>query len=1780
MKTLLKALACLLVLAGAIAQSSAAGLVTQGTLQAALDLTGQSPGYATNTINNSGAIGGLWVVDPTNWSTGVGLRQNPINTSARVATMPSVITEPGGALALLFDGSATNALSLYSAALSAGGTNLWAASTLTGVNPHYSVEVWAMAPVLGAYSTMVSWGTTSTSSNEFVFGYGMSDGNVGGALNQGANTFNWGGGGAPAAGTYHHLVATYDGTTTTLYCDGVAVNSSTNLQGGTSFAPATNFSINIGSTRANGGIATGQGSGTGHARMHIAKVRVMDGVLSASDVLNNYNVDKATYVMTPSTLAAGHSPIHRYTFNNAPSAIFGTAVVPDVGTLANANATVYASASGSASLASFTGTKLHMEGGSPTNGAFVDLPTNLISSLSAIATNNGLTVGSPGYNSTPGTGTGQVTLEGWLTVRGHPNFWQTYFAFGDTTATNVASGSSPIGAATGNVVSGKIIGLAQWGQGGPGGLSTASNNIGQLTNSNGGYGGINMWLFQQNNNSPTDTKMDLNGNGDQFYGGYSNSVATGGTPVTDDSWYGYGQNQFFPFTMTHYACSWNEANGEIITYINGVETSRNITDKKFYMIYDRNCWLGRDLNNNNPTLEGDYDEFRIYSNVLSPAEVLGNYEVGPDTVNSAPLGTVSAVHFVRTSTTSNWVGTTAYFTVTADYSGGASGVNVFANGVTYSVDDSTVISLTPGMMRFLKPGTTTVHATYGSQSDALTIQVVPLAATLKHRYSFKAADSTGQPYDSIDQTDKGDGPGYPSGNYGYFGATWAARPGVPGDGWVTTTNGAASGIPGWIDFGPNLIDPNYNALTVEMWASFGAPGGTAPLFSFGDQRINPGSYPGGLLLSNLNGNGAPNGALPMRGRYYIEAYSRPNEVLNWSADDPGQGAPNGGTTYGLNRGGGAVLDNQTNVHIVAEYHPTGGFAKLWINGIPVNTSTNQYLPFVYSLVDNYNYVGLSVNSGYTDGGQLSPGVFNFISPTISGVGPVGQNQTTNNMTVDEFRIYAGILPQSNIVINLATGPNLIVNNPGNLNSVSLVTPSALLVNQSLQSSLSGTFDNVTNVNLFLYDTNSTVFSSDTSKLTISATGLLTGVATGSAYIVASYPGFGTTSNLVNVQSITPIMTHRWSFTTNTGPTVTNVSTNQTWDSIVGAFNATNFNNAYETNGHLVLNSNSMDFLQLPTSVIDSTYAVLSIEYWGSYTNGGTNASFTDVFGFGDVNNTTGFGRFYINFTEHDGNNAVSLHINPTDPTAGGAGETAVTSANGTGFDGKTNIQVVATFHPLAGFMQLYTNGVLVGTNTLSTVVPTALQLLSDQVSYIGKPLYTANGFLTATIDEFRIYKGLMSPLQVLVDAATGPDVFLDLQSTNLAPIGALSGISLNVPNTAMYADQSETISLNASFANVPSMNVYRYVPTLSGSPTFPVLTSGNSNVITVLNSNITAVGIGSTTLTATWRNMTSQTVTVTVQVPPGPVALKRRFSFNESVGASGPKDSVTGQFGTNQGAQTAFNGLGQLSITNAGAPSNWVDLPTPMLTNLSNATIEIWAEALNPVQWTRIFDFGESDTVTTANGLDYSYMTMNGNGQGISFRTKPIGATYAFDGGGPQAGATIVLRTNAFDYIALVFGQDAAVQSLYVNGTNYARFAGVTPLSSVNEVSDYLGRSHYSGDPGASIVFDEFRVSTNAKTQAEVLAQNLAGPNSLEVVPVSISNSPAGGGLLRLTWPVWGSRYGAVYSSPSLVSPVWTPIGGSPNLATNATSTPHVLNIVNWQDITPGAGNLFYSIRQ
>lgn len=300
------------------------------------------------------------------------------------------------------------------------------------------------------------------------------------------------------------------------------------------------------------------------------------------------------------------------------------------------------------------------------------------------------------------------------------------------------------------------------------------------------------------------------------------------------------------------------------------------------------------------------------------------------------------------------VGGLQYAQVYADYSI-TTNVNVTTTpgiNIVYQSSATNVATITAaGQVRAVGPGQASLWAIVGnfSNSVALHVTLYTNTATLIHRYSFAESPGDATAADSVG------GPDWDGTLNG--GATFT------GDGQL-----ALDGTSGMVQLPAGLLT-NMDAVTIETWASFGTISSWAMLWSFGD---SDGTYGHNYVSFQPH-----TGATPPTAQSGIK--NAVTEQNPWFYP---------------------VLDNYTNLHIVAVYHPEAGYCSIYTNGVlaTINSSITVTLLDAMSTGDPLNYIGhsLYINDPYL---------------------PVYLN---------EFRIYQGPLTVGQIQADAALGPDQLI----------------------------------------------------------------------------------------------------------------------------------------------------------------------------------------------------------------------------------------------------------------------------------------------------------------------------------------------------------------------------------------------------------------------------------------------------------------------------------------------------------------------------------------------------------------------------------------------------------------------------------------------------------------------------------------------------------------------------------------------------------------------------------
>jgi hypothetical protein len=312
------------------------------------------------------------------------------------------------------------------------------------------------------------------------------------------------------------------------------------------------------------------------------------------------------------------------------------------------------------------------------------------------------------------------------------------------------------------------------------------------------------------------------------------------------------------------------------------------------------------------------------------------------------------------------------------------------------------------------------------------------------------------------------------------------------------------------------------------------------------------------------------------------------------------------------------------------------------------------------------------------------------------------------------------------------------------------------------------YSNNTNVNVTsLSGLQVTYSSSAPSVASVSAAGRVRALGAGTATVNVYFLGSLSNSITVTVAPYTNTasLVHRYSFSESGGSTTADSVGGVPWD---GALSG----GATLSGGQLALDGVS-GYVSLPAGVVSNMDAI-TIEAWANF---GAPAAFACLYSFGDFNNAASpQGRNYIMFQPFTG-----VPLTPTANMTFGTGDPGYLSeedatlplvAGGvTNYLG--NVHLACVYHPYAGYVALYTNGVLaIINNDVMNMLATTLGI--DPYNYLGLSLYALDPYLAGSIDEFRIYNGPLSAAQIAAQNALGPNQFIGT-STNVSLAAASAG---------------------------------------------------------------------------------------------------------------------------------------------------------------------------------------------------------------------------------------------------------------------------------------------------------------------------------------------------------------------------------------------------------------------
>jgi len=679
-----------------------------------------------------------------------------------------------------------------------------------------------------------------------------------------------------------------------------------------------------------------------------------------------------------------------------------------------------------------------------------------------------------------------------------------------------------------------------------------------------------------------------------------------------------------------------------------------------------------------------------------------------------------------------------------------------------------------------------------------------------------------------------------------------------------------------------------------------------------------------------------------------------------------------------------------------------------------------------------------------------------------------------NGTIDELRIYNGAVDAFQTVLDSVTGPDTITseNAVGALTSVTVNVSTPIIQFNQTQVTVTGVFANVTSPLPITFAPQTTYSSQNISVFTVNSSGLITATGPGTANLVVN--AFGTkVTNSITVTALPPGMTHRWSFN------------GDFTDSVGGpSFVATNSGNALISGNQVLFDGSGANsqaagasFVQLPNNLLLG-YGSVAIETW-----------YTDNCG---DDNTRNWARIWDFGTPGGGNNLFVT------PYVSGERDTMRTSLNinNTGEWQVHNVRPLTNVEHQLVFVEdfsnrvayVYVDGVQVGQNKSFQRQPTELgQTAGD---FIGRSQYPDPLFV-GSVDELRIYNGTLDPVQIAIDAVTGPDVI----NTNPGPVLSVS--------VAMNANPVVGNILNAQVSAA-----YAGLPNVPLSSRLPSWTSSNPSVARVDQyGEVTAVSAGTATISATFGSVTG-TTNITVLANSGPT-LAHRYSFT-----SDGTDSAAGSNATLNGSATLASG--SVIIPDAAA---FVTFPGHLFDTNSEVTFEVWCvTSNNSASGSRMMDFGTSafsasGIVTTAFGL----CTRANGSDYAALRPSPNIA-----GGVPSINSRLARAPNGECHMAWVISDVNRRVDFYLNGDlvdsfpydtrpwetmgGAMQFANILGYQYTNQTEGWIGLNVGAGASGWIGSVDEFRIWNGALNPLQMKVSDQKGPDTASIDPGAVQS--------------------------------------------------------------------------
>jgi len=692
---------------------------------------------------------------------------------------------------------------------------------------------------------------------------------------------------------------------------------------------------------------------------------------------------------------------------------------------------------------------------------------------------------------------------------------------------------------------------------------------------------------------------------------------------------------------------------------------------------------------------------------------------------------------------------------------------------------------------------------------------------------------------------------------------------------------------------------------------------------------------------------------------------------------------------------------------------------------------------------------------------------------------------------NEFRIYDNALSADDVASNFFGGADSTTG--GSLDDMTGLSAStdavSLVQGETAIVSAVGDFGGRSlNVTPFV-----SASSNNANVATIDSDGTITGVGAGEATITFAN---GASSASIQVSVAVPplpeaVLRHRYSFSDGSG--------SDSLSDSVGDKNGVAYNVTFNSNGTADFVGEDLAYVDLPNGMISDLGDNATVEAWATFDPAGQ-GGWQRVFDFGnttagedpDAPQAGGAGyngeATWFFAPRRGGIGGADGGRTAFDPGVGGGENPTLDIANGNGIVPGEEFHLVVTYNHTQRNTQVWINGINVAETAVLPDRP--MSSLDDVNNWIGRSQWGGDAFTTANYNEFRIFEGVLSPVQIAVNDVTGPDEIID-------DPGAATSINLTASDTDLVAGGlPANLSLKVDFENVSGVDL--------SSSTLATFESSDSRIVRILTAplRVIPIGEGSATVTANLDGQT-QNITFNVAAAGDTPQLAHRYEFDGDA-----NDSAGDADGQLIGEGTFENG--GLSLDGSG----FVDLPDYLFSEYyltapigggPALTFEIFGHWNGGGAWQRLLDFGDNTfgeewpipAGTSYNGTGYMQITpSSGAGQlfaeVINDGVTPTLQNPAITGPGLAAGQDF--------YVAFVLDPANDVARLYRNGelVGIQAVSDEQDFSAIEDFNVWLGRSNFSADPGFNGTFTDFRIWEGALQEADIALHAVCGPDALD----------------------------------------------------------------------------------